>query len=171
MKTKDELLEKFVQKNAEILTGDSIATEKRHQRNQLTARERIDLLIDQKTFVEEFRFSESQCHDFGMDEIKRPTDGVVCGYGQIEGRRVFIFAQDRTVLNASVGGVHGEKIAQTIASAHKAGVPCIGLFDSVVLPLRAGENEILIAVTEAFGGWGVMAEFENLEGITILNSR
>ncbi|MCK4790402.1 MAG: acyl-CoA carboxylase subunit beta [Desulfobacteraceae bacterium] len=131
MKSKESLLERFVQKDQEIVKGDPKAIQKQHERNRLTARERISLLLDPGTFVEVFRLSESQCNEFGMDEAKRPTDGVICGYGTIEGRRVFVFAQDRTVLNASVGSVHGEKIAHTIESANKAGVPCIGLFDSV----------------------------------------
>jgi acetyl-CoA carboxylase carboxyltransferase component len=131
MKSKESLLEGFVRKDEEIVAGDPEAIQKQHKRNRLTARERISLLVDPGTFVEEFRFSESQCSEFGMDELKRPTDGVICGYGTIEKRRVFIFAQDRTVLNASVGGVHGEKIAHTIENAHKGGVPCIGLYDSV----------------------------------------
>jgi len=131
MASKKSLLEKFVRQDAAVLAGDAQAIEKQHKRNRLTARERISLLVDPGTFVEEFRFSESQCREFGMDESKRSTDGVVCGYGDIDGRRIFLFAQDRTVLNASVGAVHGEKIAHTIASAHKAGVPCIGMYDSV----------------------------------------
>jgi len=131
MKSKKSLLERFVRKDKEIVAGDPEASQKQHERNRLTARERISLLLDPGTFVEEFRFSESQCSEFGMDELRRPTDGVICGHGTIEKRRVFVFAQDRTVLNASVGGVHGEKIAHTIEGAHKAGVPCIGLYDSV----------------------------------------
>ncbi len=131
MKSKESLLERFAQKDQEIVKGDPKAIQKQHEKNRLTARERISLLLDPGTFVEVFRLSESQCNEFGMDEAKRPTDGVICGYGTIEGARVFLFAQDRTVLNASVGGVHGEKIAHTIESANKAGVPCIGLFDSV----------------------------------------
>ena len=131
MKSKESLLERFVHKDREIVAGDPEAIQKQHKRDRLTARERISLLLDPGTFVEEFRFSESQCSEFGMDELKQPTDGVICGYGTIEKRGVFVFAQDRTVLNASVGGVHGEKIAHTIERAHKAGVPCIGLYDSV----------------------------------------
>lgn len=131
MKSKESLLKKFVNKDREITEGDSEDIKRQHERNRLTARERISLLLDQGTFVEEFRFSESQCNEFGMDDKKRPTDGVICGYGTIDGRRVFVFAQDRTVLNASVGSVHGQKIADTIENAHKAHIPCIGLYDSV----------------------------------------
>jgi len=131
MESKESLLERFVQKDKEIVAGDSKAIQRQHERNRLTARERISLLLDPGTFVEEFRFSESRCSEFGMEEQRRPTDGVICGHGTIENRRVFVFAQDRTVLNASVGGVHGEKIAHTVERAHKAGVPCIGLYDSV----------------------------------------
>lgn len=131
MKTKESLLQSFLTKETEILKGKEKAIEKQHARGRLTARERIDILLDPGTFVEEFRLAESQCREFGMDEIKESTDGVICGFGEIAGRGVFIFAQDRTVLNASVGGVHGQKIADTIASAMKANLPCIGLFDSV----------------------------------------
>ncbi len=87
--------------------------------------------MDPGSFTEVFKFAESPATKFGMEAKKRPNDGVICGHGTIDGRRVFIFAQDRTVLGASVGAVHGRKIAYTIESSRKAGVPCIGLLDSV----------------------------------------
>jgi acetyl-CoA carboxylase carboxyltransferase component len=128
---KESLLERFVQMEKTVEEGDPTAVEKQHKRGRLTARERISKLVDPGSFNEVLKFAQSQATKFGMDEKKRPNDGVICGYGTIDGRRVHIFAQDRTVLEASVGGVHGQKIADTIESSRRAGVPCIGLLDSV----------------------------------------
>lgn len=128
---KESLLQRFVQMEKGVLEGDPIAIEKQHKRGRLTARERISKLVDPGSFTEVFRFAESQATRFGMNEKKRPNDGVICGHGTVDGRRVYIFAQDRTVLNASVGAVHGEKISHTIDNSRTAGVPCIGLLDSV----------------------------------------
>ena len=128
---KESLLERFVDMEKAVEEGDSIAIEKQHERGRLTARERIAKLVDPGSFTEVFKFAQSPATKFGMEEKKRPNDGVICGHGTVDGRRVYIFAQDRTVLDASVGAVHGEKISHTIESARRAGVPCIGLLDSV----------------------------------------
>ncbi|MBW1712720.1 MAG: acyl-CoA carboxylase subunit beta [Deltaproteobacteria bacterium] len=131
MGQKKEQLQRFLKAEQKAEEGDAEAIAKQHARGRLTAQERLARLLDPGSFVEIFKFAESRCSEFGMAQKKRPNDGVICGYGRVEGKKVCIFAQDRTVLNASVGGVHGEKIAQTIENARKAGLPCVGLFDSV----------------------------------------
>jgi len=128
---KESLVERFVRMEQEVEEGDPVAIDKQHERGRLTARERIAKLVDPGSFAEVFKFAESPATKFGMEEKKRPNDGVICGHGTVDGRRVYVFAQDRTVLGASVGAVHGRKIAYAIESARKAGVPCIGLLDSV----------------------------------------
>ena len=90
--------------------GGQKAVDRQHKRGKLTARERLNLLFDSDSFVEVNKLAESQSIDFGMQEKKVPGDGVVTGYGTIEGRLVFAYAQDVTVLGGSVGTIHGQKI-------------------------------------------------------------
>ncbi len=131
---------------AQVLRGDAAAIEKQHGEGKLTARERIHRLVDPDTFTEEFMLAETQCTDFGMAERRRPTDGVVCGFARIDGRPVYLFAQDRTVLAGSVGSAHASKIANTIRTARSLGMPCIGLYDSVGARIQEG-----LGVTAAIG--------------------
>ena len=110
--------------------GGQKAVAKRHAAGRLTARERIDRLFDADTFVELNQLAESQATDFGMQEKKVPGDGVVIGYGRIDGRLVFAYAQDATVLGGSVGTIHGRKICRIMDEALKVKAPIVGLFDS-----------------------------------------
>ena len=110
--------------------GGQKAIDKRHSQGKLTARERIDRLFDPDTFVEMDQLAESQAVDFGMQEKKVPGDGVVIGYGYIEGRLVFAYSQDATVLGGSVGTIHGQKINRIQDEALKVKAPIVGLFDS-----------------------------------------
>ncbi|MBW2513377.1 MAG: methylmalonyl-CoA carboxyltransferase, partial [Deltaproteobacteria bacterium] len=112
------------------LGGGAKAIEKRHALGKLTARERLNLLFDPHTFVEMNQLAESQAVDFGMQQKKVPGDGVVIGYGAVEERLVFAYAQDATVLGGSVGTVHGQKICRIIDEALKVKAPIVGLFDS-----------------------------------------
>ncbi len=120
--------------------------ERQHSEGKLTARERIEALFDPGTFVEEFMLAETQVTDFGMAERRQPTDGVVVGTGRIDGRLVYVFAQDRTVLQGAVGQAHAEKIAYAIDTARKIGVPVVGLYDSVGARIQEG-----LDVTKAIG--------------------
>ena len=110
--------------------GGPKAVERHHQRGKLTARGRLDLLFDPHSFVEVNRLAESQAVDFGMQEKKVPGDGVVTGFGTIEGRTVFAYAQDVTVLGGSVGTIHGQKICRIIDEALKVKAPLVALNDS-----------------------------------------
>jgi len=101
-----------------------------HGKGKLTARERLELLLDEGTFEEWDMFVEHRCHDFGMDENKIPGDGVVTGYGMINGRLVFVFSQDFTVFGGSLSEAHAEKIGKIMDQAMKVGAPVIGLNDS-----------------------------------------
>jgi len=112
------------------LGGGPKAIEKRHAAGKLTARERIDLLFDEGSFVELNGLAESQSRDFGMQEKKVPGDGVVTGYGTVNGRLVFAYAQDATVLGGSVGTIHGKKICFLMDEALKVRAPLVGLNDS-----------------------------------------
>lgn len=126
-----EILEKLEQKHAAAHMGGG---EKRiaaqHKKGRLTARERIDLLLDDSSFEEWDMFVEHRCTDFGMADNKIPGDGVVTGYGTIHGRLVFVFSQDFTVYGGSLSEAHAEKIGKLMDQAIKVGAPVIGINDS-----------------------------------------
>jgi propionyl-CoA carboxylase beta chain len=118
-------------RNAEaLLGGGAAAIEKQHARGKLTARERIDVLLDPGSFRELDRFVTHRCRDFGMEEKKVLGDGVVTGYGRIDGRTVYVFAQDFTVFGGSLSGAYARKICKIMDLAVKNGAPVIGLNDS-----------------------------------------
>ncbi|MFZ9372415.1 MAG: acyl-CoA carboxylase subunit beta, partial [Limnohabitans sp.] len=101
-----------------------------HAKGKLTARERIEVLLDEGTFEEWDMFVEHRCTDFGMEDNKIPGDGVVTGYGMINGRLVFVFSQDFTVFGGALSEAHAEKICKIMDQAMKVGAPVIGLNDS-----------------------------------------
>ncbi len=103
---------------------------KQHESGKLTARERLELFLDRGTFVELDRFKTHRCSDFGMETQKVLGDGVVTGYGLVEGRQVFVFAQDFTVFGGSLSGAFSEKICKVMDLAMEVGCPVIGLNDS-----------------------------------------
>ena len=112
------------------LGGGQKRIDKLHSLGRMTARERIDLLLDPGSFEEFDMFKTHRCTDFGMEEQKIPGDGVVTGYGTIDGRIVYIFAQDFTVLGGSLSETFAEKICKIMDLAVKNGAPVIGLNDS-----------------------------------------
>jgi len=146
MPKRDDLEKKLAAIEKRALEGDPKAAAKQHAEGKLTARERIEKLLDPGSFVEEFMLAETQSVDFGMAEKKQPSDGVVSGYGKIDGRPVYLFAQDRTVLAGTVGSAHAEKIAYVIQAARKLGLPLIGLYDSLGARIQEG-----LSVTTAIG--------------------
>jgi len=101
-----------------------------HGKGKLTARERLEILLDTGSFEEYDMFVEHRCEDFGMDEMRIPGDGVVTGWGTINGRLVFVFSQDFTVFGGSLSEAHAEKICKIMDQAMKVGAPVIGLNDS-----------------------------------------
>jgi len=145
-KTRTELTAKLDAVEARVLAGDEKAVARQHTEGKLTARERILALLDPDSFVEEFALAETHVSDFGMAERRRPGDGVVAGYGTIDGRLVFVYAQDYTVLAGTVGAAHGEKIAYVTEVAQKVGAPVVGLLDSAGARIQEG-----LDVTRAIG--------------------
>ncbi|MBP2314007.1 acyl-CoA carboxylase subunit beta [Azospirillum soli] len=101
-----------------------------HAKGKLTARERIDLFLDEGSFEEFDMFVQHRCNDFGMEDQKVPGDGVVTGHGTVNGRLVFVFSQDFTVFGGSLSEAHAEKICKIMDQALKVGAPVIGLNDS-----------------------------------------
>ena len=126
-----ELFEILTRKGNQALAGGGEARmAKQHAAGKLSARERIDRLMDAGSFIEMDRFKTHRCVDFGMQAQKIPGDGVVTGHGLVNGRRVFVFAQDFTVFGGSLSLSHAEKICKVMETAMKVGAPVIGLCDS-----------------------------------------
>lgn len=128
--THEKLAELHDIKAAARLGGGQKRIETQHQKGKLTARERLDLLLDPGTFNELDMFVTHRSTDFGLDEQKILGDGVVTGYGQIDGRLVYVFSQDFTVFGGSLSEAHAEKICKVMDLAMKNGAPVIGLNDS-----------------------------------------
>jgi acetyl-CoA carboxylase carboxyltransferase component len=133
-----DLQNKLLKLEERAQRGNPKAIDKQHKEGKWTARERLAKLLDPGSFVEEFMLAESQSVDFGMAEKREPTDGVVAGYGKINGRPVYAYAQDRTVLAGTVGAAHGEKIAYVHETARRLGIPVIGLMDSLGARIQEG---------------------------------
>ena len=112
------------------LGGGQRRIDGQHSKGKLTARERIDLLLDEGSFEEFDMFVAHRCTDFGMEEQRPPGDGVVTGWGTINGRQVYVFSQDFTVMGGSVSETHGQKICKIMDMAMQNGAPVIGLNDS-----------------------------------------
>ena len=118
------------QRAAARLGGGQKRIDAQHAKGKLTARERLELLLDPASFEEWDMFVEHRCHDFGMADQKIPGDGVVIGYGTINGRLVFVYSQDFTVFGGALSEAHAEKICKIMDHAMKVGAPVIGLNDS-----------------------------------------
>jgi propionyl-CoA carboxylase beta chain len=135
----EEKLKKLDELNAKALEGGGEERIKRqHAAGKLTARERIDLLLDPGSFVEVDKFVVHRCTDFEMQNQKVLGDGVVTGYGKIDGRQIFIFAQDFTVFGGSLSGAFAEKICKIMDLAAKVGAPVIGLNDGAGARIQEG---------------------------------
>ncbi|MDV6379215.1 acyl-CoA carboxylase subunit beta [Sporosarcina sp. GW1-11] len=126
----DKINELYDKKREIELGGGDERIMKQHEKGKLTARERIELLLDEGSFVELNPFVVHRTRDFGMDKQEGPGDGVVTGYGKIHGRPVYLFSQDFTVFGGALGEMHAMKIANVMDLAAKNGAPFIGLNDS-----------------------------------------
>ena len=126
--TKAELLRKY--RTSSRKGGGPERIQSQHSRGKLTARERLDLLLDKGSFREVDAFVVHRTHDFGLEDQKFHSDNVVTGWGTIEGNLVYVFSQDFTVFGGSLGEVHAEKIVKIMDMAMKNGAPLIGLNDS-----------------------------------------
>ena len=114
----------------------------RSTKGKLTARERLNVLFDEGSFVENDVFVSHRCTNFDMADTKAPGDGVVTGYGTVDGRLVFAYAQDFTVLGGSLGEYHAEKIVKVQGMALKMGAPIVGLNDSGGARIQEGVNAL-----------------------------
>lgn len=128
------------------LGGGPSRIKQQHDKGKLTARERIEILLDPDSFEETGMFVEHRCMNFGMSDKKFPGDGVITGHGTINGRLVFVYSQDFTVLGGSLGENHAKKICQLIDMAIQAGAPVIGINDSGGARIQEG--------VDSLGGYG-----------------
>lgn len=135
----NELIER--RKKVELGGGES-AIAKQHESGKLTARERILKLLDANSFVEMDAFVEHRCVNFGMEKKTAPGEGVVTGYGTIDGRLVYVFAQDFTVIGGSLGEMHAAKIVKAQEAALKVGAPIIGINDSGGARIQEGVDAL-----------------------------
>ena len=124
------------------LGGGLKRIEAQHQKGKLTARERLEVLLDPDSFEEWDMFVEHRSRDFGMENHKIPGDGVITGYGTIKGRTVFVFSQDFTVFGGSLSEAHAEKIVKIMDKAVQVGVPIIGLNDSGGARIQEGVGSL-----------------------------
>ena len=131
MKDKDALMADLERRRAEArLGGGEKRIARQHERGKLTARERLDVLLDEGSFEELGMFVRHQSHDFGLEKNRPYGDGVVTGFGTIHGRLVYVFSQDFTVFGGSLGQAHASKIVKIMNLAMENGAPVIGLNDS-----------------------------------------
>lgn len=130
MGTVDKLTELQYRRSVIEKGGGEAKIKKQHDANKLTARERINALLDAGSFVEIDAFVTHRCTEFGMDCVEAPGEGVVTGYGTVDGRLVYVYAQDFTVIGGSLGEMHSKKICKVMDMAAKMGAPIIGMNDS-----------------------------------------
>ena len=126
----EKIKELIAQREKARLGGGEKAIAKQHERGKYTARERINMLLDEGSFEEMDMFVEHRCTNFGQDKKELPGEGVVTGYGTVDGRLVYAFAQDFTVEGGSLGEKHAHKIWKVMDLSMKMGAPCIGINDS-----------------------------------------
>ncbi|MEM8921795.1 MAG: carboxyl transferase domain-containing protein, partial [Pseudomonadota bacterium] len=137
------ILEKLeAKREAARLGGGERRIANQHKKGKLTARERIELLLDEGSFEEWDMFVEHRCSDFGMDEQRIPGDGVITGWGTIEGRIVYVFSKDFTVFGGSLSMAHAQKIVKVQKAAAKTGAPVIGMFDAGGARIQAGVDSL-----------------------------
>jgi propionyl-CoA carboxylase beta chain len=142
-RTRGGVLDTLDQMNARALEGGGEARiRKQHEAGKLTARERIELLVDPGTFVEAGRFVVHRGTDFGMQDQKVLGDGVVTGHGLVDGRTTFVFAQDFTVFGGSLSGAYAQKICKLMDLALKVGAPVVGLNDSGGARIQEGVESL-----------------------------
>lgn len=151
-------IEQFLEKQREAaLGGGQDKLDKIREKGRMTARDRVDYLLDDGSFEEFDMFKRHRCTDFGMEKKQIPGDGVVVGHGTIDGRVVFVFAFDFTVLGGSLSGTVAEKICKVMDHAARVGAPCIGLNDSGGARIQegieslAGYGEIFLRNTRYSG--------------------
>ncbi len=144
-----DILQQLEDRRAEArLGGGEKRIDAQHSKGKLTARERIELLLDEGSFEEYDMFITHRCTDFGMADSKPSGDGVITGWGTVNGRLVYVFSQDFTVLGGSVSETHAQKICKIMDMAMENGAPVIGM--KRTRAVRASRGRLLAAYGEIF---------------------
>src|SRR4051812_28037502 len=144
----EERLEHLASLREEALhAGSEAAVARPHDRGKLTARERIDLLLDPGSFVELDMLARHRAHGFGIEATRPLTDGVVTGWGTVDGRKIFLFSQDFTVFGGSLGEVFAEKIHKVMDMAVQVGAPFVGINDGAGARIQEG-----VVALDSYGG-------------------
>jgi acetyl-CoA/propionyl-CoA carboxylase carboxyl transferase subunit len=139
----DDRIEELRERRERALEGGGPERiERQHEKGKFTARERVDYFLDDGTFREFDRFRTHRTHKFGMEEQRLPGDGVVTGYGEVDGRTVFVFAHDFTVFGGSLGEVFAEKVCKVMDKAMEVGAPIVGLNDSAGARIQEGVDSL-----------------------------
>lgn len=152
-------LERVLQKRNAVMQEEELKKEKQHKKNKLSAKERLELLFDKNTFVETNVFIQHRCNDFGVGEKHPDGDGVVTGYGKVNGRTVCAFAQDFTAFGGTLGEMHAKKIIDIQNKALELMVPIVGMYDSGGARIQEGVG--------ALSGYGVTF-FNNVKSSGII---
>ena len=140
--TEDKIIELREREKREKAQGGSERVDEQHARGKLSARERIDLLVDPQTFNELDMFVRHRCTSFGMDKTFIASEGVITGFGKVNGRLTFVFAQDFTSRGGTVGEMHAKKICKIMDLAMKTGAPVVGLTDSGGARIQEGVDSL-----------------------------
>jgi len=138
----DRIQELNKKREAIMQGGGEKRIQKQHESGKLTARERLNLLFDEGSFVEIDAFVKHRCTEFGMQDVDAPGEGVVTGYGTVDGRLVYAFAQDFTVVGGSLGEMHAKKICKVMDMALKMGAPLVGMNDSGGARIQEGVDAL-----------------------------
>ncbi len=164
MGMKDDL-EKLKRLETEARSGGGEASvAKQHDAGKLTARDRIDHFFDKGSFVELNMFAQHQCKDFGMEKKRPLGDGVITGYGRVDGRQVFLYAQDFTTIGGTVGFSHSQKICNIISIARETGLPVVGLVDSGGARIQEGSGAFTKIFSENIDASGVIPQISAIMG-------
>ncbi len=139
---KDKIRELAERREALLAEGGPERVAAQHAKGKMTARERIDALLDSGSFTEIDAFVEHRAVDFGMAEVKAPAEGVVAGYGRVNGRLVYVYAQDFTVIGGSLGEMQAKKICKVMDMAVKMGAPIVGMIDSGGARIQEGVDAL-----------------------------
>ena len=138
----DKISRLLKHKQKALLGGGKDRIKKQHEKGKLTARERVELLMDRCTFEEIGMLKEHRSYDFGMEHQQFPGDGVITGFGKINGRLVYVFSQDFTVFGGALSETHAQKICRIMDLAVENGAPVIGLNDSGGARIQEGVDSL-----------------------------
>jgi len=141
-KDMEALLANLDEVTAAVADGDGKKAAKQHKKGKLSARERIELLLDEDSFVETDAFVEHQCTNFGLEATKQPGDGVITGFGTVNGRPVYVFSQDFTFLGGALGEMYARKIMKIQDLAQQNGAPIVGINDSGGARIQEGVDSL-----------------------------